>query len=65
MVISYEESRDNTFEIISQYAEQDKRVRVIVDIGCSVESNFNHAVENCRGKYIFFLIKTIYGSIIK
>lgn len=53
LVISYEESRDNTFEIISQYAKQDKRVRVIVDIGHSVESNFNHAVENCRGEYIF------------
>lgn len=53
LVISYDESQDNTLSIINEYSANDSRVRVVYDSGHSVESNFNNAVANCRGKYIF------------
>ena len=35
------------------YEKKDSRVRIVYDEGHSVESNFNNAVANCSGKYIF------------
>lgn len=53
LVISYEESSDNTLNIIKEFSEIDKRIKIIFDSGKSVESNFNNAVSFCNGKYIF------------
>lgn len=53
LVISYEESADTTLKIIKNYEAEDSRVRVVFDSGHSVESNFNYAVAQCKGKYIF------------
>lgn len=53
LVISYDKSSDDTLNIIREYAAKDCRVRVVFDEGHSVESNFNNAVQNCKGKYIF------------
>lgn len=53
LIISYDESEDSTLEIIKEYELNDKRIKVVYDKGRSVESNFNNAVENCSGKYIF------------
>lgn len=53
LVISYDESKDCTLEIIMEYEKKDNRVKVVFDKGKSVESNFNNAVLNCNGKYIF------------
>lgn len=53
VIISYEASIDNTLSIIQEYSDKDARIRIVYDNGNSVESNFNNAVKNCRGKYIF------------
>ena len=53
LVISYDESSDKTWQIISEYSNKDKRVKVYKDKGKGLESNFNNAVEHCNGKYIF------------
>lgn len=53
LIISYNESNDNTYEIVKQYERQDSRVYVYLDRESSVESNFNNAVKHCNGKYIF------------
>ena len=53
LIISYDESKDRTLEIIRKYEKDDKRIKVVYDEGHSVESNFNNAVANCNGKYIF------------
>ncbi len=53
IVISYNESRDHTLDVIRKYKKNDDRVHIFFDPGNTVETNFNHAVKNCRGEYIF------------
>lgn len=53
LIISYDESTDNTLAIINSYASEDSRIKIVFNKGKSVESNFNNAVANCSGKYIF------------
>lgn len=53
LVISYDKSSDNTLKIIQDYEKTDGRIKVVFDEGKSVESNFNKAVSQCSGKYIF------------
>lgn len=53
LVVSYDESSDGTIEILRDYMNRDSRVRVVYDTGRSVESNFNNAVKNCSGEYVF------------
>lgn len=53
LVISYDESSDSSLSIIREYANKDRRVKIVYDRGHSVESNFNNAVKYCCGKYIF------------
>lgn len=53
LIVSYEESSDNSLNILKQYEKQDARVHVFYDNGHSVEKNFNNAVMHCSGKYIF------------
>ena len=53
LVISYDVSNDNTWNIITDYAEKDKRIRVITNKNRGVQNNFTNAVMNCKGQYIF------------
>ncbi|GIU33383.1 glycosyltransferase [Shewanella sp. MBTL60-007] len=53
LVISYDESQDNTFDIISAYASKDARVKVFKNFGSGVVSNFENAIRNTQGEYIF------------
>ncbi len=53
LIISYDESSDHTLEIITDYARKDSRIKIVYDNGHSVESNFNCAVDNSQGRYIF------------
>ena len=53
IVISYDASADDTLEIICAYEQKDPRVKVIIDPGCGVTDNFNNAISNCSGDYIF------------
>ena len=54
LVISYDKSSDNTWQIIQGYAQRDPRVRVVENpYGGGVQNNFTSAVLSCRGRYIF------------
>ena len=53
IVVSYNNSTDSTLEIIQNYKKKDARIHVVVDKGNSIETNFNNAVANCKGQYIF------------
>ena len=53
LVISYDRSTDGTLDLIESYAARDSRVRIVTDPGSGVRSNFNNAIVNCCGKYIF------------
>ena len=53
LVISYDNSMDDTLEIIRGYEKRDSRVKVFVDPGCGVTDNFNNAITHCAGGYIF------------
>lgn len=53
IIISYNASEDRTLDIIRKYEEGDHRIHVVYDDGQSVETNFNNAVKNCSGDYIF------------
>lgn len=53
LVISYDVSTDQTLQIIQGYAGKDTRVKIVLDDGKGLESNFNNAVKHCSGKYIF------------
>lgn len=53
LVISYDSSTDQTWEVINAYAERDCRVLVVKDTGSGVNDNFNNALAHCRGRYLF------------
>lgn len=55
IVISYDESSDSTYEIVMQYKENDKRIKVFKnELKKGTGGNFQNAVNHCNGKYIFF-----------
>lgn len=53
LVISYDDSSDNTLEIIKKYELENTNVRVVNDPQRGVFSNFENAIASCEGKYIF------------
>ena len=53
LVISYDRSTDATRQIIDGYARQDSRVRVVENSIPGVRTNFNNAINACKGRYIF------------
>lgn len=53
LVISYDRSTDATWQIITDYAASDSRIRVIENHNPGVQNNFTNAVMACRGQYIF------------
>lgn len=54
LVISYDKSSDNTWDIINAYASNDSRIKIVEnpDSGCS--SNFTNAIKACSKEYLFF-----------
>ena len=53
LIISYNESDDRTLEILQQYSNNDNRIKVLYCAEKGFRSNFNNAVINCSGQYIF------------
>ena len=53
LIISYDISKDKTWEIITQLASEDKRIRIVQNSKKGIVSNFNNALQECKGKYIF------------
>lgn len=53
LVISYNDSSDNTWNILRNYSEIEERIKLLKCKESGVISNFNNAIENCSGEYIF------------
>lgn len=53
LVISYDESQDGTWALISEYAEADSRVRIVRNSMPGVVGNFNNAIGACRKDSVF------------
>lgn len=53
IVISDDGSNDETLSIIRKYQERDKRIKLINGPHKGVKKNFENAIKNCKGKYIF------------
>lgn len=55
LVVSYDESKDKTLKILTDYVEKDNRVKVFKNpYKPGVVKNFQNAVEHCTGDIIFF-----------
>lgn len=53
LIISYNDSTDDTWNIITQYAQNDKRIKIYRCEKKGVKENFNNAIIHCSGEYIF------------
>lgn len=53
LVISYDVSTDNTLAIIEELSRQYPQIKVVHDKGAGVFSNFENAIMNCQGDYVF------------
>lgn len=53
LVISVDESSDNSFEILKQLSKEDPRIKLIKGPNKGVIKNFEKAILNCTGDYIF------------
>ncbi|MGT2721165.1 glycosyltransferase [Streptococcus porcinus] len=53
LVISYDLSSDNTFELIMRYASNDSRIKVFINPNSGLFSNFSNALSHCINEIIF------------
>lgn len=53
LVISYDKSTDNSWDILCDYAQKDPRVKLLQNTNPGVIGNFNNALSHCTGDYIF------------
>ena len=54
LIISYDKSTDNTWNIIVERSRADSRIKVVMNKNkAGVISNFNNCIACCNGEYIF------------
>lgn len=53
LVIAYQSSNDGSLALLEDYQRRDARVRLLINPGSGITSNFNFAISHCRGDYIF------------
>lgn len=53
LIVSYDKSLDDTFEIICNYSKMDDRVKVVINDHPGVVGNFNTALSHCAKDAIF------------
>ena len=53
LVVSYDESSDDTLRILETYQAKDSRVKVFKNTVPGVTGNFNNAITHCSGDYIY------------
>lgn len=53
IVISYDPSKDGTWELLDFYSNKYPQIRVVENKNHGIAGNFNNAILNCSGDYIF------------
>lgn len=53
LVISYDKSTDSTWEILNEYAQEDARLKLLINDCPGVIGNFNNAISHCQNDYVF------------
>lgn len=53
IVVSYDVSRDDTWTILQNYANQYPQIRVVENDRPGINGNFNNAISCCRGDILF------------
>lgn len=53
LIVSYNESKDATLQILTEYSNRDNRVHVLYCKECGVIPNFENAIANCKNDIIF------------
>lgn len=53
LVISYDNSKDRTWEIITSFSERYPQIEIYKNITPGVTGNFNNALSLCTGDYLF------------
>jgi hypothetical protein len=53
IVVSYDQSRDNTWHLLMEYQKQYPQIRVLKNRNPGINGNFNNAIAACAGDYIF------------
>ena len=53
IVVSYDKSRDNTWQLLQEYQSKYPQVRVLENQNPGINGNFNNAIAGCKGDYIF------------
>ena len=53
VVVSYDNSTDNSWELLCNYAQADPRIKLLKNTTAGVIGNFNNALSHCTGDYIF------------
>lgn len=53
IVVSYDKSKDGTWELLQEYQKNYPQVRVLQNQHPGINGNFNNAIADCKGDYIF------------
>lgn len=53
IVVSYDRSKDGTWELLQRYRVQFPQIRVLENQNPGINGNFNNAIAGCHGDYIF------------
>lgn len=53
LIISYDHSEDNTWELLQNYQAKCVQIQVYKNKNPGVNGNFNNAISHCNGDYIF------------
>lgn len=53
LIISDDDSNDNTKIILEEFLKKDKRIKIFDGPKKGVKQNFANAIEKCQGEYIF------------
>lgn len=53
IVVSYDKSKDGTWQLLQTYREKYPQIRVLENQNPGINGNFNNAIAACTGDYIF------------
>ena len=53
VVVSLDPSKDSTLQILKEYQSKDNRLKILEGPSKGIVKNFENAIKNCKGDYIF------------